>query len=166
MSRLDPIKEAKAVASLRDSLSALDGDDELLIDTIEGETNLFETVDALLQRMADNRAYVLGLDHIAADIRERQARFEKRVDADRALIEQAMMVAEIDKIERPTATLSLSRRAPKVEIAEEADIPAEFWKAAEPKLDKKAVLDALKGGRAVPGASLSNQAPSLTVRTK
>jgi hypothetical protein len=52
----------------------------------------------------------------------------------------------------------------KLELIEEADIPAEFWKAGDPKLDRKALAEALKEGRSVPGVALSNQAPSLTVR--
>jgi hypothetical protein len=164
---LDPVKEAQAVAALIESLNALgEGADEtLLLDTIEGETNLLEAVDRLLERMAQTRAQVAGLEIVINDLGVRKKRFEDRINADRALIEQALMIAELEKVERPTATLFLSRRAPKVEIAEEGDIPAEFWKPGEPKLDKKAVLEALKEGRPVPGACLSNAAPSLTVRT-
>ena len=133
---------------------------------VEGETGLFEAVDALLRRIGENRAMVVGTDAQMADLAERKRRFEARIDADRALLEQAMLVAEIPKLERPGATLSLTTRAAKVEVAAEADIPAEFWRAGEPKLDKKAVGEALKAGRPVPGACLSNAAPTLTVRTK
>lgn len=166
---LDPVKEAQAVASLMESLKALrdiDGADEtLVLDTIEGQTNLFEAIDSVLEHMAQARAYATGLAAVINDLADRQKRFEERVSSGRAVIEQALMIAELEKVERPTATLFLSRRAPKVEIAEEGDIPAEFWKPGEPKLDKKAVLEALKEGRPVPGACLSNAAPSLTVRT-
>lgn len=164
--RLDPIREAQAVKSLRESIAALDADDDLLADTIEGETSLFEAVDRLLSRMAENRAMVVGTDEAMADLAARKDRFVKRVEADRSLIEQAMMIAELPKLERPTATLSLSNRAPKVIVETEADIPAEFFKAPPPVLDKKSLADALKAGRDVPGAVLSNAAPSLTVRTK
>lgn len=163
---LDPTREALAVKSLRESIGALDGDDQLLSDTIEGETGLFELIDALLVRMDENGAMAAGLAAVIEGHEVRRARFLKRVDADRALIEQAFMIAEIETVERPGATLFLSRRAPKVEISTEADIPAEFWKAADPTLDRKALLAALKEGRAIPGAALSNSAPSLSVRTK
>lgn len=167
MSRLDPIKEAKAVAALRESLAATEtpfDDEALILDTVEGETGLFEAIDALLARMAVNRAMVEGLGKVLADLDLRAARYEKRIDTDRALIEQALMIAELSKVERPAATLSLTNRAPKVEVQTEADIPAEFWKAGEPKLDKKALAAAIKDGRTVPGACLSNAAPSLTIR--
>lgn len=165
--RLDPAKEAAAVARLRQSIAAVDPDDEtLLLDSIEGETGFFEVVDALLRRMVANQAMITGLLCAAADLDERKARFERRVTTDRTLIEQAMMIAELEKIERPVATLSLSARAPKVVIETEADIPAEFWKASDPTLDKKALGAALKEGRTIPGAVLSNAAPSLQARFK
>lgn len=164
---LDPVKEALAVRSLRESLASVDAEDEaLLMDSIEGETSLFEVVDALLLRMNANRAFVEGAAVAKADLDARAERFAKRIETDRALIEQAMMIAELEKIERPSATLSLSKRQPKVEIAEEADIPTEFWRSPDPVLDRKAIAAALKEGRTVPGACLSNAAPSLTVRVK
>lgn len=162
---LDPIKEAKAVAALRATIADLNGDDELLADTIEGETSLFEVIDSLLLRMADSRVQIDGAAVVIGDLESRQARFKARLDTDRAMIEQAMMIAELTTVERPVATLSLANRPPKVMIETEADIPAEFWKAAEPTLDRKALLAALKE-RSIPGATLSNQAPSLTVRTR
>lgn len=164
---LDPVREAMAVKALRESVAELDGGDELLLlDTIEGETGLFEALDFILGRITETRAMAAGLDAVIADMTERKARYEKRVLADKALIEQAMMVAEVDKIERPVATLFLSARQPKVMVDTEAAIPAEFWKSPEPILDKKALGDALKDGRAVPGACLSNAAPTLTARFK
>lgn len=164
---IDPAKEAEAVAKLRASIAAVDADDEtLLLDTIEGETGFMEVIDALLLRMLDNRAMVAGLASVGEDLATRKARFEKRIDTDRALIEQALMVAELPKLERPAATLSLATRQPKVVIETEADIPATYWKQGEPTLDKKALAEALKSGAAVPGCCLSNAAPTLTARFK
>lgn len=165
---LDPIKEAKAVASLRESLRqmGLEDDETLIADSIEGETSLYEAVDKLLLSIAEAEGLAKGARQAAADIDHRAERFDKRAEAGRAIIEQALMVAELEKIERPAATLFLARRAPKLELTDEADIPAEFWKTGDPTLDRKALAAALKGGRPVPGACLSNCAPSLTVRTK
>lgn len=162
--RLDPVREAQAVAALRSSITALDADDQLLLDTIEGETALFEIIDALVLRMAETRGLAAGVDGMISTLQARKERLEKRAETDRALIEQALMIAELEKLERPGATLFLSRRAPKIEVQTEADIPAEFWEAQPPKLDRKALLAALKAGASVPGVCLSNAAPSLTVR--
>jgi hypothetical protein len=166
-SRLDPIKEAQAVASLKQTLDQLggDGDDALLMDSIEGETSLLEAIDVLLLAISEASGLAKGANDAAQALAARAQRLEKRAEAARGLIEQALMIAEIDKLERPAATLSLVRRPPKLEVAEEADIPTEFWKLGDPKLDKKALLAALKEGGVVPGAYLSNCEPSLTIRT-
>lgn len=164
---LDPTKEAKAVAALRASVGALDGeDDQLLLDTIEGETSLLEAIDKVLGRMTDDRVMVEGLEAVIASLETRKARFDARIKTGRAQIEQALMIADLDAMERPTATLVLSRRAPSLLISEESEIPSEYWRAGEPTLDRKALTAALKSGATVAGASLSNSAPSLTVRTK
>lgn len=165
---IDPTKDAIAAKALIASITSVDAEDDILIlDMVEGETGLFEAIDALLGRMSESRVMVAGLDTVIADLETRKRRFEERVKFDKTLIEQALMIAEINqKIERPMATLFLSNRAPKVEIATESEIPAEFWKVGDPTLDKKALGDALKAGRDVPGAALSNAAPSLTIRTK
>lgn len=166
MSRIDPIKEAAAAKGLIESLRAESGaEDELLMDMVEGETSLFEAIDALLVRMVESKGLAEGVAAAIREMEARQRRFEARYTTDKTIIEQALMVAEIDaKVERPLATLSLARRAPKVEIQTEADIPAEFWKAGDPTLDRKALFAALKAGTPVPGACLSNAAPSLTAR--
>lgn len=166
MSRLDPIKEAAAAKGLIESLRAESGtDDELLLDMVEGETSLFEAIDALLLRMVESKGLAEGVSAAIQEMEARKRRFEARYASDKTIIEQALMIAEIEaKVERPLATLTLARRAPKVEIQTEADIPAEFWKTGDPTLDKKALLAALKDGTPVPGACLSNAAPSLTAR--
>ena len=166
---IDPAKAAQAVQAIRSSLAALgeEGDDQLLLDSIEGETDFFEVLDKLLERRAESIAHAEGLGLVIDRLKARQERFEKAADVDRTLIEQALLTAELEvKITRPIGTLFLSRRAPKVEITEEADIPAEFWTAGAPKLDRKALTAALQDGRPIPGAALSNAAPSLTVRVK
>lgn len=183
---LDPAKEALAVRGLLESLAAVDADDDLLLDTIEGETSFLEAVDAILERMTVTEALIDGVKSMTERLDGRRSRYEQRLKSDRALIEQAMSIAELPKLERPAATLSLSARAPGLTITEESDIPATYWKPSAPTLDKKALLAALKDrakaiadlpedleGRAaiiatlapdIPGATLSNGAPSLTIR--
>lgn len=167
MSRMDPVREAQAVAALRESLAAVDAEDEaLLIDTIEGETSLFEIIDVIIGRMVENRVMIAGLESVISDLDTRKTRYDQRIKADRALIEQAMMIADLPKIERPAATLSLANRPAKALVEEESSIPARFWKTGAPMLDKAALLAALKDGETIAGARLDNAAPSLTARFK
>lgn len=187
---IDPLKEAEAAKALRESLGAVAAEDgQLLIDMVEGETSLMEAFDLLLEAQIQDKANCIGIRSAIEQLEIRSARFMKRIETAKALMEQAIVIANIDgKIERPLATLFMSKRAPKVEITTEADIPARFWKPSDPVLDKKAIGDALKERAAavealgdiadpearkeaidalppdVPGAVLSNAAPTLTVR--
>lgn len=185
----DPIREAEAVRILRQNLAILDSDDELLMGMIEGETTFFECLDALLLDEAEITGLVAGVDEAIVTLKGRKDRFEKRRESRRGLIEQMLLVAQVDvAIERPLATLSLARRPAQLVIETEADIPAEYWKTPEPVLDRKALLAALNERAkqiaalpedptdraeaiaalpsAIPGATLSNAAPSLTIRSR
>ena len=53
-----------------------------------------------------------------------------------------------------------------VQVVEESAIPAGYWRPQPPKLDRQAVLVALKDGVSVPGAALSSPAPTIAVRTR
>ena len=160
-------REAQAAKSLRASLQQLgESDESLMLDMAEGETSLFECIDALILRGLQDKGLIVGIDAVISDLEARKARIKKRIEFDRALIEQAMATAEINKLERPLATLSLSSRQLSLRIEQESDIPSEFWTPSAPKLDRKALSEALKSGRSVSGATLSNAAPSLTVRIK
>lgn len=160
-------REAEAAGALRDSLAQLvENDETLALDMIEGETSLVECIDALLEANTQDAVIVAGVERVASDLSARKIRVEGRIQMRRALIEQAMLTAEIKKLERPAATLSLANRPASLIVADESAIPSRFWIAADPKLDRKALSAALKEGEAVTGAALSNAAPSLTVRVK
>ena len=73
-------REARAAASLRQSLAQLaEGDEDLMLDMIEGETSLVECIDALLLRMAADRALVEGTAKVVSDLQERARRVERRI---------------------------------------------------------------------------------------
>lgn len=159
--------ELEAVHALKASFESLSQNDpDLLADTIEGETSLFEIFDKMIYANGHDAAFIKACDLAIQDMQDRKERFAKRIESRRSLIEQAMMICELPKVERPLATLSMQNRPASVIVTEEALIPLKFWKASDPKLDKKAIGDALKAGEAVDGACLSNKAPSLTIRTK
>lgn len=183
---LDPIKEAKALSAIREAVGLDASDEALVLDTAEGETSLLEALDAMLGAIMNDEVMVEGLAVVISDLAKRKGRFEQRIRTSRAIVEQAMTIAELAKLERPTATLSVSARAPSLQVLEESEIPARYWKAGAPTLDKKALTADLRErakalaaipaeaeDRAerlsalppeIPGVALSNGAPSLTIR--
>ena len=133
------------------------GDEELIHDTVEGETNAFEEIDYIVD-------YILADEARIAVQKQRLARFEERTKKRRAFVMTMLQdVLNRDKIERPSYTANVSRGSPGVQITDETAIPKEFWKYS---VDSKAVLKALKDGREVAGASLTNPIPHLTLTVK
>lgn len=160
-------RATQAVRALKEAAAALLADDvELLTDMIEGETELFECFDRMLLANEQDEQFADACDRGADLFAARAKRFRDRIEQRRTMIAQAMTIAELNSVKRPAATLTLAERAPSLIITEEADIPAQFWKTGKPTLDKKAVKAALEAEEAVPGALLSNAAPTLTIRRR
>lgn len=164
--KLDPIKEAEAVKRLIQSLGALAEDDpDFVADTVEGETSLFEAIDAIMEAIDEDHILVTGIKARSDELADRRRRLEKRIEFRRAVIEQAMSVAELPTAQLPGYTITLSARPAQMVVTDEALIPSQYFKA-EPKLDRSALKEALKAGADIPGASLDNAAPSLSIRRK
>lgn len=161
-------ERARAANALVDTLRDLgiSDDDRLVLDTVEGETDLFEVIDAALTEIDGCEVIIEGCKAKEADIKARRDRATDRREKVRAAIEQAIMIADIPtKIVRPTATLTLIKRAPGVVVDDEAKIPSEFFVPQPPKLDKKALADAASE-RPIEGCHMDNGSVSLTIRRK
>ncbi len=155
------------IATLRDQG---EGDDtDLVADSIEGETGLLEAIGAALDEIDEAEVLILGGKAKIDQIGSRIAGEERRVERLRAAIERAIVMTDMPTpIKLPTATISIAKRKPGVVIDNEATIPSRFFvqpPAPPPKLDKKALADALTAG-AIEGAHLDNGSVSLTVRRK
>jgi hypothetical protein len=143
-------------------------DEDLLADTIEGETNAMEALSTLLRWIALRGAHQEALRAAEADFAARRTRMAESVQSARSAISRFMDETGLTKIERPEATLSMRDGAPGVVYA--ADFDAErlgedfFRLKVEP--DKAAIKAALVAGQELAGAALSNSPRVLTIRTK
>jgi hypothetical protein len=150
-------REIENAKMLREQIIAAGGDDpDFIRDGIEGETSVFEMIDALVANDGEDDALIEAATAYIDKLRGRLSRIKARKETRRALIGLALELAETKKRETPAGTVSLRKVAPTAILIEEAEIPSEFWEAQPPKLDKKALTDALKSGATVPGAKLSN----------
>ncbi len=170
-------KEAKlnkavgAAEILKSQMADIFADDhDLLQDTLEGETDLFEMVDQALWQMANDKQLIEGIKIILGEASQRKSRIEKRYSLLLAAVLNACQVAETKKIERPLATVSVSATKRKLVISDETLIPDNYWQPQDPKLDKKSldldVRDAEKNGRVIPGAGLDNGGEQVNIRFK
>lgn len=167
MSNIDHMLHTAIQAAdvLKAQLREIAGDDEEVIhDTIEGEIDLQGLICLAAEQNSLDAASVNGIAKLIDKLRDRKDRIEKRIAMRRVAILSAMQAGEIRKLETPAGTISRKAVPPSVLILEEAEIPAEFWRPSEPKLDKRAVGDAIKSGRQIPGAVMSNGSEALQVR--
>jgi Gp157 protein len=146
--RRDLEKELAAAEALKFQLTSIYGEGEpdtvLLKDMVEGETNLFETVDRILLQIAADGANLVGLDKAMSTMEVRKKRIEGRVETMRTMLASALEILEEKRFERPLATVTLKPTPRKVLVTDEAAIPAQFWKTPDPTLSKKDLADALK----------------------
>lgn len=153
----------REVALLLEAYPELADDDELRADMLAGSTEVFELLTLIVERMqdADTTAEAIGLR--IDQLETRRDRYARRVQAMRDLAERIMHTAGLRKAELPAATLSIRSVAPSVIVTEPDDVPDEFIRIKR-EVNRAALKDALKAGRFVPGASLSNGTETLAVK--
>lgn len=133
---------------------------------LESETDVNEG----LRFIERNRRWEEGesekLKTIISDYSKRLAAIENRERGWRYLEFTILQWAELKKIVLPEATLSIRQGTPKVVIVDEAAIPNEYMRVRK-EPDKALIKAALADGFAsVPGATMSNAEPVLSVRVK
>lgn len=69
-------------------------------------------------------------------------------------------------ITAPDLTIGLRPGAPGLVVTDETAIPATYWVPREPRLDRQTLNADLKHGASIPGVSLKNPEPVLSVRVK
>jgi hypothetical protein len=185
-------RELKAAELVREQVRDLVGEDVALIrDSVEGQTSLFEIMSAMAEADGEEAALVEGLAAYIKKLQDRKMRIEERREIRRALMANALDVAELPNLVTAAGTITRKALPPKVIVVEEADIPARFSVPQEPKLDRTALLNALKERAAaiaertsepgsldekeelatidrkhppIPGATLSNGGTTIQIR--
>lgn len=164
---MDIRREAEAAKALLASIKDVIADDETALhDAIEGETGLIDAINEAVTRIIDIEAFDEALAARAKRISERRSRLDAQAERLRTAIVVAMADVDLKKIELPEATISRKVSPPKVLVTSEADLPSKYIvEKVSISPDKKALLEALKAGETVPGATLSNTSETLAIRT-
>lgn len=156
--------QLKKWQQVKDALAGDDLDIDTLIDTLDGETEIFEVLCAIKESALEDAMAIRSLDSFINDLKSRRARAEKAMKSKDAMILSAMERAEIPQVKGPLFTLSKRKVPPKVIINDEAEIPAKFFRSPDPVIDKNMIMEALKEKQDVPGAQLSNGGITLSTR--
>lgn len=166
MERMDLTKiQVEAIAAhLRDHL---EDDERAYLDTLEGETDLFEWVRRLLSKIEEDEGRVAALKEQIGDRNTRKVRAEQRIETNREAIKALLDCAHLDKLVLPEATLSIRTTADALKVNDPAAVPDEYTVPnPKPSMDKiKAAFtpdtpDLPNWLRVEPGR------PSLTIRRK
>ena len=162
--RLEIAVVERELSDLLAAYPELAEDEDFKLDVIEGQTGALELLAKYLdrEREADSQARAIK-ERIDALCARRDAA-ERRKEAFRKLMHRIMSAADLRKVPLAEATLSVRSVPPSALIVDEAAIPAEF-KKTKIEVSKSAVAEALKSGKTVPGAVLSNGGETLAVRT-
>ena len=155
--------ELEKVGEIRAMLG--DGDPELLHDVLEGQTDIFEIMDWLLGRMADEESMQDAINSRIMSLQDRHTACGGRVKRLRDAIHVCMVAANEKTLRRPEATVTLGNRKPSIQSIDETLLPEQFFKTTR-SVSKSAINEAMKNGEVVPGVTMDNGGVSLTVRRK
>jgi hypothetical protein len=163
--RLDPAVIKQQIESLIATYPELADDEVLRADMLEGSTDLV----AYLRRLEVARQGAVATAEAIATLldswKQRQQRFEHRVDALRSIMLKLLQTAQLKKLELPEATLSVKLGVPRVLVTDDAAVPDEFCRfKREP--DRTKIKAALAELKPVPGATLTNAEDVLAVRVR
>lgn len=130
-------------------------DEEIFRDTLA-------SLEEAIEDKAENTAKLIKcLEADAKAIKEEEQRLadrrrtlENRISSIKEYLFNQMEVAGLDKVKRPTLTVSIQANPPSVEVSDESLIPSDYMVPQPAKIDKKAILTALKGGLLIEGCSL------------
>lgn len=143
----------------------LEADEELRLDTIEGETDALRFISRLVRRRRESIALASAGKEIRSEQSERVARFEKQAEAFGYLIKSVMLAADLPKLVLPEATVSITKPRTSVKIIDANELPQGFY-AVERKPKSAEIKAELEAGREVPGAELVLGDEVLFVRSK
>jgi hypothetical protein len=138
-------------------------DQDTLADTIAGESDLPDAIVAVLRAALEREAQAKAIkDELIARLTERARRLEDGAKSLRAAALQAMTEAGLPKIQAIDMSVSVGRGKPSVIITDLALVPDALCRTVrEPS--KTLIANAIANTGDVPGATLGNPQPFLTI---
>ena len=146
--------------ALQSRLEAMNFDEQTILDTLDGEsTEIAKKVEDYIYVIRNRTAFTDAMQAEIERMTERRNAELKRIEAIESWLLQNMIACDFRKVECPAFTITVQNNPPKVEVLDEKQIPADYWRTPEPKPpvaapDKKTILQALKDGVDVPGCKI------------
>ncbi len=134
---LEPEVFQDTLEMITEDINAKSENIAMLLRNIESDTEAIKTEE---KRLADRRKHL-----------ETQAKNAKQY------LQDKLEEAGIDKVPSTLFKIQFQNNPPSVQIADESKVPSNFMIAQEPRVDKKALKEALKNGDEIEGVSLVQQ---------
>jgi Siphovirus Gp157 len=153
-----PRRLIDAVVAAQQAIDGLPEDERLRIDTVDGETELFE--------LMDRYAEAAIADRLLIDLGERRlARLAARADRSREVVRKILQAVGITEgLERPLYSANLTYRQ-RAHVSDADQLPRQYVQTKE-AIDTRALERDLKRGADIPGAQLTNPEASLLLTTR
>jgi hypothetical protein len=160
--------EANNYLILTEQLKArwADIDDETLADTLEGISKLPDLICQIVRSGLEDEVLFQALKQRIDEMQSRLSRLKERHDKKRAMAAWAMHHSEIRRIQAPDFSLSLRPGSLRLEVFDDARIPAQFLVPQPPRIDRAGLAAVLKRGEAIDGATLVQGEPIIQVRVQ
>lgn len=140
------------------------GDDEqALIDTLDGLSDLDEQIVTALRLAIEREAMAEGLAGLIKQMADRKARLAIGAENIRSAVLSTMVEAGRSKIMSADMTITVTPGRPGVTVIDDASLPSDMVVVTR-RADMKAINAAVKVGRVIPGTAPKNPRPYLTVR--
>lgn len=143
------------------------GDDEALLTSLDGATNIKDRLVYLMRFAKENEAYAAALKELIADMEVRKARFETRSQRLRAVVLWAMGEMGEKRLDAPDITATVSAGKRELIVTDEEQAVNAWPRIKPPELDRIGLRKSLEIGILNPSyAHLGNAKPSLRILTR
>src|SRR5262249_8471073 len=131
-------------------------DDRTLTDTVEGLTDLYEIIAAIVRSALSGEALATGLKGRLLAMQGGWGRLENRAMKRRQIVKDVMVDLDLKKITAPDFSVSIRPGLPALMIIDAAAVPSIYWQPTAPRLKRQELLTELRNGTEVEGVALSN----------
>lgn len=156
------------IAAVADEIRDILGDDydpETFADTLDGETDYLGMIGKLILAKVDADAQAEACRGVAAMYTDRARAATERATRHKAAIRAVMEAAGERRVRHPLATLTMTQGRPPLILSPDFVPEGDFAKVTVAP-DRTRLLKALNDGANIPGATLGNPEPTLTMRLK
>ena len=130
-------------------------DTDAIVDTLSALQDAIEDKAENIAKLVKNlEADVKVIKEEEQRLAERRRVIEVKIERLKTYLQEQLEVAGLQKVKRPTITVSIQNNPPSVDLIDETLIPADFLIPQPAKVDKKSILERLKKGESVPGVTL------------